>query len=123
VRASAETKEAIGFVFVSLKKLILSQISIKNLSGPIGIAKVAADQAQYGFWAFVSFMAHVSVILAVINLLPIPVLDGGHILYCLVEWVKGSPLSERFQLLGLKAGMALLMCVMVVAFYNDILRL
>lgn len=123
VRAASETSDAVSFVFVSLKKLILSQISIKNLSGPIGIAKVAADQAQYGFWAFVSFMAHVSVILAVINMLPIPVLDGGHILFCVVEWVKGSPLSERIQLLGLKAGMTLLMCVMVVAFYNDILRL
>ena len=123
LRASTETMDTVGFVFISLKKLILSQISIKNLSGPIGIAKVAADQAQYGFWAFVSFMAHISVILAVINMLPIPVLDGGHILFCVVEWIKGSPLSERVQLLGLKAGMALLMCVMVVAFYNDILRL
>lgn len=121
--ASRETMEAVNFVFVSLKKLLLTEISIKNLSGPIGIAKVAADQAQYGFWAFLSFLAHVSVVLAVLNILPIPMLDGGHILFCLVEWVKGSPLSERAQMMGIKAGMALLMCVMVVAFYNDILRL
>lgn len=122
-RAADETAEAVSFVFISLKKLVLGEISIKNLSGPIGIAKVAADQAQYGFWAFISFMAHVSVILAVINMLPIPVLDGGHILFYVVEWIKGSPVSESMQLMGLKAGMALLMCVMVVAFYNDILRL
>ncbi len=121
--AARETWDAVGFVFLSLKKLILSEISIKNLSGPIGIAKVAADQAQYGFWAFLAFLAHISVVLAVLNILPIPVLDGGHILFCLVEWVKGSPLSERAQLIGIKAGMALLLCVMVVAFYNDILRL
>lgn len=121
--ASNETKKTVGFVFLSLKKLILSEISIKNLSGPIGIAKVAADQARYGFWAFMSFLAHVSVVLAVLNILPIPVLDGGHILFCLVEWVKGSPLSEKSQLLGVKMGMAVLLCVMVVAFYNDILRL
>lgn len=121
--AAVETREAVGFVFLSLKKLLWGEISIKNLSGPIGIAKVAADQAQYGFWAFMSFLAHVSIVLAVLNILPIPMLDGGHILFCLVEWVKGSPLSERAQLMGVKAGMALLMCMMVVAFYNDILRL
>ncbi len=122
-QAGLETWETTGFVFLSLKKLIVNEISIKNLSGPIGIAKVAADQAKYGFWAFVSFLAHISVVLAVLNILPIPVLDGGHILFCVVEWVKGSPLSERIQLLGVKAGMVLLLCVMVVAFYNDILRL
>ncbi|WP_096087294.1 RIP metalloprotease RseP [Agaribacterium haliotis] len=121
--AFGETWEATTFVFISLKKLLVAEISIKNLSGPIGIAKVAADQAQYGFWAFMSFLAHVSVVLAVLNLLPIPVLDGGHILFCLAEWVKGSPLSEKAQLIGYKAGMAVLMCLMVVAFYNDILRL
>lgn len=123
IEALHETQESILFVFTSLKKLIFGQISIKNLSGPIGIAKVAADQAQYGFWAFMSFLAQVSVVLAVLNILPIPVLDGGHILYCVIEWVKGKPLSERVQLAGVKAGMALLLCVMVVAFYNDILRL
>jgi len=123
VEASGETMDSVGFVFLSLKKLLLGEISIKNLSGPIGIAKVAADQAQYGFWAFMSFLAHVSIVLAVLNILPIPVLDGGHILFCLVEWVKGQPLSEQAQLMGVKAGMALLLCVMMVAFYNDILRL
>ena len=123
IGAFAETHEATVFVFVSLKKLLLGEISIKNLSGPIGIAKVAADQAQYGFWAFISFLAHVSVVLAVLNILPIPVLDGGHILFCLIEWVKGSPVSDRAQALGFQVGMVLLMCLMVIAFYNDILRL
>jgi len=95
--AAIESWDTAGFVLLSMKKLLLGEISIKNLSGPIGIAKVAADQAQYGFWAF--------------------------ILFCLVEWVKGAPLSEQVQLAGLKVGMALLMCMMVVAFYNDISRL
>lgn len=118
-----ETWDTAGFVLLSMKKLIFGEISTKNLSGPIGIAKVAADHAKHGFWAFVSLLAHLSVLLGVLNLLPIPILDGGHIFYCLVEWVKGSPLSERVQMVGFQVGMAVMLGVMVIAFYNDILRL
>ena len=123
VEAVAETRDASLTVLISVKKLILGQISTKNLSGPIGIAKVAGDSAKAGIWPFLRFLAYVSVLLGVFNLLPVPVLDGGHILYGLIEWVKGSPVSERVQILGYKAGLAMLLGLMVIAFYNDILRL
>lgn len=123
LKGFTETWETSGFVLLSLKKLILGEISTKNLSGPIGIAKVAADHARDGIWAFVSLLAHLSVVLGVLNLLPIPVLDGGHILFCLAEWFKGRPLSERSQELGYKLGAVMILSVMMLAFYNDILRL
>ncbi|MFT7558475.1 MAG: regulator of sigma E protease [Flavobacteriales bacterium] len=119
----AETQSAVALVFLSLKKLLVGEISVKNLSGPIGIAKVTADHARHSMWAFVEILAQLSVMLAVLNILPLPVLDGGHILFCLVEWVKGRPLSEKAQEWGVKAGMAVLLTMMIVAFYNDLLRL
>jgi site-2 protease. Metallo peptidase. MEROPS family M50B len=122
-QALLETGETARTVLVSLKKLVIGHLSTKNLSGPIGIAKVAGDSARAGVWAFVHFLAYISVLLGVFNLLPIPVLDGGHILYGLIEWVKGTPVSERVQLFAYQAGLAVLMGVMVLAFYNDILRL
>lgn len=122
-QALNETGDTVSTVMMSIKKLIVGEISTKNLSGPIGIAKVAGDSARAGIWAFVSFLAYVSVLLGVFNLLPIPVLDGGHILYGLIEWVKGSPVSEKVQLMGYQAGLAMLLGIMVIAFYNDILRL
>lgn len=110
-------------VFVSLKKLIVGEISTKNLSGPIGIAKVAGDRAQVGLIYFIEFLAVLSVYLGVLNLLPIPLLDGGHIMYCLIEAVKGSPVSEKIQMMGFSLGLVVLTGVMIVALYNDILRL
>ena len=121
--AAKRTVSDSKMVLLSIKKLIVGEISTKNLSGPIGIAKVAASQAQHGVSAFIAFLAYLSVVLGVMNLLPIPVLDGGHILYCLIEWVAGKPVSEKIQLMGLQAGLAVLACVMAVAFYNDILHL
>lgn len=118
-----KTWDMSGFVLVSMKKLVLGQISTKNLSGPIGIAKVAGDSAKAGIWAFVGFLAMISVYLGVLNLLPIPVLDGGHIVYCLIESIKGSPVSEKVQVLGYQLGLFMILGLMVVAFYNDILRL
>ena len=123
VKGISETWSTSGSVLVSLKKLIFGEISPKNLSGPIGIAKVAADHARDGAWAFVSFLAHLSIVLGVLNLLPIPVLDGGHILYCLIELVKGSPVSEKVQVWGFQIGLAIIIGIMIIAFYNDILRL
>ncbi len=125
--ALAKSMDEIGdnvhFILVSVQKLFLGEISTKNLSGPIGIAKVAGDSARAGAEYYIQFLAILSVYLAVFNLLPIPVLDGGHILYCAIEAFKGSPVSERIQMLGYQAGMVVLFGVMVVAFYNDILRL
>jgi regulator of sigma E protease len=112
-----------SLVLLSIKKLVVGEISTKNLSGPIGIAKVAGDSARAGFIYYLGFLAQLSVYLAVLNLLPIPVLDGGHIVYCLLEAAKGSPVSEKLKLYSAQIGLALLGCVMIVAFYNDILRL
>lgn len=117
------TADTSKFVLVSMKKLLAGEISTKNLSGPIGIAKVAGDHARAGLVYFVEFLAILSVYLGVLNLLPIPVLDGGHILYSIAEAIKGSPLSERVQMFGYSLGLVILAGVMVVAFYNDLLRL
>lgn len=116
------TVEKSHFVLLSLGKLVQREISVKNLSGPVGIAKVAGDHAKAGFIYFVEFLALLSIYLGVLNLLPIPILDGGQILYCLIEAVKGSPLSERVQMMGFSVGLTILVLVMIVALYNDILR-
>ena len=110
-------------VLVSIKKLLLGQISIKNLSGPIGIAKVAGDSARAGLQYYLHFMAVLSVYLGVFNLLPIPILDGGRIVFCFVEGIKGSPLSERLKMAGMQLGLMFMGVLMIMAFYNDILRL
>ncbi len=122
-QAVSSTFEVVDTTFLSIKKLVVGEISTKNLSGPIGIAKVAGDSAKAGIWYFINFLAYISVLLGVFNLLPVPVLDGGHILFGLIEWVKGSPVSEKVQLLGYQAGLAMLLGIMIIAFYNDILRL
>jgi regulator of sigma E protease len=98
-------------------------VSAKNLSGPINIAEYAGFSARQGILAFLSFLSIVSVSLFVLNLLPIPILDGGQILYQLAELAKGRPLSERAQAVGQQIGIALLLVLMSFAFYNDISRL
>ncbi|BFM12264.1 sigma E protease regulator RseP [Simiduia litorea] len=118
-----KTWETSGFVLLSLKKLLVGEISTKNLSGPITIAKVAGDSARAGWAYYVGFLALLSVSLGVFNLLPIPVLDGGHLLYYLVELVKGSPVPEKIQMAGYQVGLLVVLSVMVLAFYNDIMRL
>jgi len=92
-------------------------------SGPISIAKYAGYSAHVGITAFLTFLAVVSLSLGVLNLLPIPVLDGGHLFYYLIEIVKGSPLSEVVQAVGQRIGIALLLLLMVIAIYNDIAQL
>ncbi len=116
-----ETWDTSVFILLSMKKLIFGEISSKNLSGPIGIAKVAASHAELGFWAFLSFLAHLSIVLGVMNLLPVPILDGGHIVFAVIEWVKGSPVSQEVQVWSLNVGIVMLFGVMMIAFYNDIL--
>ncbi len=108
---------------IAIKKMFEGVISVKNLSGPITIARVASSTIKSGLESFLSFLALLSVSLGVLNLLPIPVLDGGHLLYYFVELVRGKPLSEKTQLLGLKIGISLILMLMLVAFYNDLLRL
>jgi regulator of sigma E protease len=106
-----------------LGRMITGDVSVKNVSGPIQIAQVAGYSAQIGLVSFLSFMAIVSVSLGVLNLLPVPVLDGGHLLFYAVEAVKGSPLSERAQEAGQRLGLTMLVALMGLAFYNDIVRL
>jgi len=118
-----KTWETTELIFISLKKLVLQEISIKNLSGPVGIAKVAGDSAKAGFWVFISFLAMISVSLGVLNLLPVPVLDGGHIVYSTIEWIKGSPVSQKAQAIGYQMGLIMVLALTVVALYNDITKL
>ncbi len=105
-----------------LWRIVTGQVSAKNISGPISIAEFAGISAYLGLTAFISFLAIISVSLGVLNLMPVPLLDGGQIVYQLVEAVKGSPLSERAQNFGQQVGIALLVVLMSLAFYNDISR-
>jgi regulator of sigma E protease len=103
-------------------RMVLGRVSLKNLSGPLSIAEFAGDSAEAGVAAFLGFLVLISLSLGFLNLLPIPILDGGQIVFQLVEWLKGSPLSERAQSLGQQVGIALLIVLMGVALYNDIAR-
>ncbi|MDP9013925.1 MAG: RIP metalloprotease RseP [Pseudomonadota bacterium] len=105
-----------------LWRIVTGQVSAKNISGPISIAEFAGISAYLGVTAFLGFLAIISVSLGVLNLAPVPLLDGGQIVYQLVEAVKGSPLSERAQNFGQQVGIALLVVLMSLAFYNDISR-
>lgn len=107
----------------SLKKMLFGELSVKNLSGPITIAKVAGASAQSGVGDFLNFLAYLSISLGVLNLLPIPVLDGGHLLFYLIEWVRGRPLSEKVQGWGVQIGVSLVVGVMLLALVNDLGRL
>jgi len=117
------TWDLVTMTLSSLWKMIQGDVSVKNLSGPITIAKVAGSSASGGIESFISFLALLSVSLGVLNLLPVPVLDGGHILYYSIEAIRGKALSEKVQILGVKIGLAMLLSLMLIAFYNDISRL
>ena len=106
-----------------LGRMVTGEVSVRNISGPIHIAQYAGTSASIGLIAFLGFLAIISVSLGVLNLLPIPVLDGGHLVFYIVEWLKGSPLSERVQGMAQQMGLVVLLALMSVAFYNDILRL
>ena len=106
-----------------LGKMITGQASLKNLSGPVSIAQYAGQTAQLGVVAFLGFLAIVSISLGVLNLLPVPLLDGGHLFYFFIEFFKGSPVSVPVQMVGQRIGIMLLFGLMVLAFYNDIIRL
>lgn len=106
-----------------LGKLVVGEASLKNISGPVTIAEYAGVSASIGFSAFVGALAIISISIGILNLLPIPVLDGGHLFYYLVEMVKGSPVSEKFEAAGQRLGIIMLAGLMSLAFYNDIQRL
>jgi len=117
------TWELSVFTLKSIKKMLMGLISPKNLSGPITIAKVATASAKSGLESYVSFLALLSVSLAVLNLLPIPVLDGGHLLFYTVELLAGRPVPEKIQALGYQLGLFLVLSLMLLALYNDFTRL
>ncbi len=104
-----------------MKRIITGQASAKNISGPISIAKIANASAKRGVGWFIYFLSLLSLSLAIINLFPIPILDGGHLLYYAIELLKGSPLSTRAMAAGQYIGLALLAGLMGLAFYNDLL--
>ncbi|MEM0910451.1 MAG: RIP metalloprotease RseP [Pseudomonadota bacterium] len=105
-----------------LGKLIIGDVSVKNLSGPVSIAQGAGNSASAGLIAFLSFLALISVNLGIINLLPVPMLDGGHLVYFFVEWVTGKPVSESVQEIGMRIGGLLILALMATAIFNDIVR-
>ncbi len=121
--ALSKSYQMTSLTLESIWKMLHGLISVKNLSGPITIAKVAGDSAESGLESFLNFLAYLSISLGILNLLPIPVLDGGHLLYFLIEAIRGKPVSERTQMFGLKIGMSLMLMLMLIALYNDLARL
>jgi regulator of sigma E protease len=108
---------------VMLGKLVTGSVSLDNLSGPISIAKGAGATAEYGLVYFLGFLALISINLGIINLFPLPVLDGGHLVFFAIEGLTGKPVSERIQAVGFRIGAALLMTLMLLAIFNDVMRL
>jgi regulator of sigma E protease len=122
-RGAAKTWDMSTLTLRMLSRMVTGDVSVKNLSGPIRIAEYAGNSAAAGVSAFFQFLAIVSISLGILNLMPVPLLDGGQIVYQLVEWVKGSPLSERAMLMGQQVGIAVLLLIMSLAFYNDLASL
>ena len=118
-----KTGQISAMILNSITKMVRGLIGLENLSGPITIAKVAGQSAEMGWQTFISFMALMSVSLGILNLLPIPMLDGGHLVYYFIELIRGKPVSEQIQLVGLKIGMVLLGSMMLLAIFNDFMRL
>lgn len=122
-RALVETWDKSAFSLVMMGKMLTGEVSWKNLSGPVTIADYAGQSARLGLDYYLKFMALVSISLGVLNLLPIPVLDGGHLLYHMIEVVRRRPLSERAMEIGQQIGMSILFSLMAFAFFNDLTRL
>ncbi len=123
IEASDKTWQMTWLTLRVLGKLVTGEASVRNLSGPITIAQYAGLSARIGIEPFLGFLAIISISLGVLNLLPIPMLDGGHLFYYLIEIFKGSPVSEAIEIAGQKLGIALLFGLMSIAIYNDLLRL
>ncbi len=122
-QASQRTWTSTLFTLRMLGRMVTGDVSIKNISGPINIAQFAGDSAQRGLNEFLALLALVSISLGVLNLLPVPVLDGGQIVFQSIELAKGSPMSERSQIIGQQFGILALILLMSFAFYNDIARM
>ena len=121
--AIEKTWVSTAFTVNMLGRMVTGDVSMKNISGPINIAQIAGESAERGWRYFLGILAVISISLGVLNLLPVPVLDGGQIVYQLIEGVKGGPLTDRAQILGQQVGILALLLLMSFAFYNDIARL
>jgi regulator of sigma E protease len=121
--ALVRTADTAWFSLRMIGKMLVGEVSWKNLSGPVTIADYAGQSMQMGFATYIAFLALISISLGVLNLLPVPLMDGGHLMYYAVEAVKGSPLSDRFMELGQRVGLTLLLLLTAFAFFNDINRL
>lgn len=122
-RAGAQTWDTAALSLRMMGRMLVGELSVRNISGPVTIADYAGQSARLGAEHYLRFIALISISLGVLNLLPIPVLDGGHLMYYLAEIIKGGPLSERAMEVGQQIGLALLGLLMAIAFYNDINRL
>ena len=122
-KAIGNTWEMSALTVRTLWGMLSGKASMENISGPISIAQYAGYSASIGWASFLKFLAIVSISLGVLNLLPIPVLDGGHLLYNIIEWLRGKPMSEAAQQVGQQLGILLLLMLMSIAFYNDLTRL
>ncbi|WP_194755832.1 sigma E protease regulator RseP [Aliidiomarina indica] len=119
----ARTWNLMGLTVNMVGKLVTGDVSVKNLSGPVGIAQGAGAHASYGLVYFLSFLALISVSLGILNLLPIPMLDGGHLVFYVIEWIRGKPVPERIQEMSFRVGLLLLMVLLSVTLFNDLGRL
>ena len=120
--AASKTWDTATFTLRIVGRIITGDVSLQAISGPIGIAETTGVAARLGWRPYLTLVALISISLGVLNLLPIPILDGGQVVYQLAELVKGRPVSERAQLLGQQIGIAMLILMMTLAFYNDIAR-
>jgi regulator of sigma E protease len=122
-RSIAKTWEMSAMTVRLLGHMLVGDVSLRSVSGPIMIADYAGESAEAGFTTFLGFLALVSISLGVMNLLPVPILDGGQIVMQIAEWLKGAPLSERALALGQQVGLAILIVLMSFVFYNDLTRI
>lgn len=122
-RGMTRTVDTAGFTLRMMGKMVIGEVSLKNISGPVTIADYAGQTARIGLLAYISFLALVSISLGVLNLLPIPMLDGGHLLYYLYEIIRGKPPSPKWIELGQRAGISVLASLMLLALFNDLVRI
>lgn len=122
-RGVERTVDTVALSFKMIGRMIFGEVSLRNVSGPVTIADYAGQTARLGLAAYISFMALISVSIGVLNLLPIPMLDGGHLLYYAMEGLRGRPLPEKWLLTGQRIGLGLLAALMSLAFFNDFTRL
>jgi regulator of sigma E protease len=122
-RGARKTWETSAMTLTMLGKMLTGEVSLRNITGPLTIADYAGQTARVGLISFLSFMAFISISLGVMNLLPIPVLDGGHLLYYSLELFSGRQVPERIGEIAQRAGLGILMTLMAVALFNDIVRL